>query len=33
MEEYGKGNNINGNIEYEIKVGNGYVKEYNIYGI
>ena len=25
----GKGYNINGNIEYEIKIGNGKVKEYN----
>ena len=25
----GKGYNINGNIEYEIKDGNGYIKEYD----
>ena len=28
----GKGFNINGNIEFEIKNGQGYIKEYNKYG-
>jgi len=28
----GKGYNINGNIEFEIKEGNGYIKEFNFYG-